>query len=94
MATKIVGVGLDWAFEQSDHASISIDLCIRDDVKPGPGLTKVNARILDDSVSLHKVKNELLEMLAQAPNKWNALERLEYKLRCYTSCYAAAGKVL
>ena len=39
LTTKIIGVDLDWAFEQSDHASVSIELKLDQDIIVGPGLT-------------------------------------------------------
>ena len=81
LATKMTKVGIDWAFEQSDRAFVSIEMCIRDDLVMGPGLTK--ARVLEDLSILMAVKVDLEEMLAQiqihcmyAPLRRRGIEKL------------------
>ena len=44
----------------------------------GPGLVRVNARVLDDPLSLTIVKRELEERLAQIPDHWDPHVKLEY----------------
>ena len=50
-------VKLDWAYEQSDHASVSVEPILNEEIKVGPGLTKVNASVLDDPVSLARANS-------------------------------------
>ena len=78
LTTKIISVDLDWAYEQSDHASVSVELILNEEVKMGPGLIKVNALILDDPVSLARAKLELSEMLKQIPENWNPYENWNF----------------
>jgi exonuclease III len=78
LSTRIKNVKTDWAFEQSDHASVKIEISIKEDIVIGPCLTKINSAILENPATLEKVKREILEMLMQIPEYWNPHEKLEF----------------
>ena len=42
LTSRINSVATDWAYEQSDHASIVIKMKIDTEIVKGPGLTRVN----------------------------------------------------
>ena len=48
--SKITGASTDWDFESSDHASGKIDFTFEEEAMRGPGIVKVNRKILDDPV--------------------------------------------
>jgi exonuclease III len=48
--SKITSASIDWAFESSDHASVKIDFTFDEEPLRGPGIVKVNTKILDDPV--------------------------------------------
>ena len=75
---RITDAKTDWAFEQSDHASVSFKIFIDEDVVRGPGLAKVNGSVLDDPLKLTSAKREIKEMLSQIPSDWNPHMKLEY----------------
>ena len=57
------------------------------------GLTKVNATVLEDTVTLVAAKRELKEMLEQIPKDWDAHESLEYaKVAVRTVLSGLVGK--
>jgi len=74
----IVDCSVDWAFCNSDHAAVRIDLCIPVERTTGPGITKVNTNILKDPVWFKKVEEGIKFMLAQVPAEWNPHLRMEY----------------
>ena len=63
LSTRIDKVGLDWAFEQSDHASVVIELSLVENVRMGPGLTIINAQLLNDPAALASARTELIHSL-------------------------------
>ena len=78
MATRITKVLVEWSYEQSDHASLYVELHINDEILMGPGLTRVNSSVLDDPNRLSVAKEEIKEMLGQMPDDWDPHKRLEY----------------
>jgi exonuclease III len=78
LISKISNVETDWAFEQSDHASVTVEINIDQEIKVGPGLTRINSIILEDPVILERVRRELKEMLNQIPQNWNPHDKLEF----------------
>ena len=46
-----------------DHALVTIEQKLEEDVELGPGLTKVNSAVLENPVYLIKVRRESTEML-------------------------------
>ena len=67
-----------WAFEQSDHASLLINMRINENIVIGPRLTRINLLILDDLNNLNMAKARINEMLDQAHNNWDPHMRLEF----------------
>ena len=77
-ASRITKVQVEWSYEQSDHASLHVELHINDEILMGPGLTRVNSSVLDDPQKLGVAKTEIQEMLNQMPGEWDPHKRLEY----------------
>jgi hypothetical protein len=65
LLSKITGASVDWAFESSDHASVKIDFTFEEEPKRGPGIVKVNTKILDDPVVALQIGVEIEEMMSQ-----------------------------
>ena len=83
----------DYAFEQSDHATVKVDLSLEADIQPGPGLNRINPEVLNNPVSLLAVIAEMSEMLGQIPAGWNPHERLEYiKMAIRNTVSEAVGR--
>jgi hypothetical protein len=78
LASKIKRVSINKAFEQSDHASLFIEMHIEEEIEVGPGLSKVNGAILDDPGTLLSAKGEVKEMMDQVPEDWDPHKKLEY----------------
>ncbi len=66
---KIKKTKLDWAYKASDHAALQIDLRIEDTPIRGPGLIKVNTRILEDPILTNKIAEKIIEMMSQTRQK-------------------------
>ena len=58
--------------------NITEELRLNEEVKMGPGLTRVNVTVLEDELNLFKARKELSRMLDQIPLDWDAHTRLEY----------------
>ena len=48
------------------------------DIVKGPGLTRVNEKILEDPVKLDCAKNEIRTLMQEAPSGWDPHMKLEY----------------
>ena len=46
--SKMVDTAIEWKFESLDYASVIVRLNLNEEIKKGPGITKVNADVLDD----------------------------------------------
>jgi len=82
---KIKKTKLDWAYEASDHAALQIDLRIEDPPIRGPGLIKVNTRILEDPILTNKIAEKIIEMMSQTNEGWDPHARLEFLKVCIRS---------
>jgi exonuclease III len=52
LTSRINSAETDWAYEQSDHATLVVRMSINMDVVKGPGLTRLNEKILEDQLKL------------------------------------------
>jgi exonuclease III len=86
---KITKTELDWAFEKSDHAALLIYLKEDIKTKQGPGLPKINTKILEDPVVTMEIGNEILTMLNQMEDSWNPHAKLEFLKVCIRSVFAS-----
>jgi hypothetical protein len=50
---------IDWAFEKSDHAALITAITIKEEIKNGPGIQKVNPEVLKDPLKREQIKAEL-----------------------------------
>ena len=71
-------VEIDWALEASDHAAVKIGLEIDGVPKRGPGIVKVNTRILENKIVCDQVENEINEMMSQTDHNWCPHDKLEF----------------
>jgi hypothetical protein len=76
-ANKILEAKTDWAFESSDHAAVSIHIQ-KEEMKKGPGITKVNVEILEDPRMVEEITKEVKEMMEQTDDSWNPHAILEF----------------
>jgi len=60
LVKSIVSSNTDWAFETSDHAAVKIDFKIVELPCRGPGIVKVNVKILDNQTTVKKIGEEML----------------------------------
>ena len=78
LTSRINSVGTDWAYEQSDHASLVIKMRINTEIVKGPGLIRLNEKILENPAKLECAKNEIRTMMEEIPEGWNPHMKLEY----------------
>jgi len=60
---NISGATTDWAFEASDHAAVRVELTSKEEIEKGPGIVKVNIKILEDPVVSTQIGKEIEEMM-------------------------------
>jgi hypothetical protein len=70
--------GIDWVFDTSDHAAVIIDVKMNDEGMRGPGMTRINIKMLEDPKIASKIGCEITQMVQQAGEHWNPHMRLEY----------------
>jgi exonuclease III len=68
----------DWSFDSSDHAAVILTLKKKEEVRKGPGIIKVNTKILEDSRVAIEVGNEIARMMSQAEPHWDPHTKLEF----------------
>ena len=78
IVSKISGASIDWAFESSDHASVKINFTFEEEPVRGPGIVKVNTKILDDPAVVLQIGTAIEEMMSQTDDSWNPHARLEF----------------
>ncbi len=78
IVSKISGVSIDWAFESSDHASVKINFTFEEEPVRGPGIVKVNTKILDDPSVVLQIGTAIKEMMSQTDDNWNPHAMLEF----------------
>jgi hypothetical protein len=59
LASKSTMVQVECSYEQSDHVSIYVELHINEEIIMGPGLTRINSVVLDDTHKLNVAKEEI-----------------------------------
>jgi exonuclease III len=75
---NISGATTDWAFEASDHAAVRVELTSKEEIEKGPGIVKVNIKILEDPVVSTQIGKEIEEMMNQCDESWNPHLTLEF----------------
>ena len=66
------------AFESSDHAAVKIEFNFEKEPIKGPGIVKVNTKILENPVVTAQIGTEIEEMMSQTDESWNPHARLEF----------------
>ncbi len=89
LISKVSKTKIDWAFEKSDHAALIVELFDDDTPTQGPGLIKINVKILDDPVVTKKIESEITEMMNQTDISWNSHARLEFLKVSIRSVFAS-----
>ena len=91
---NIINAKVDWAFETSDHAAVKIKIKVENIEVKGPGIAKVNVKILDNKDTVKKIEGELLELLKQVDKSWNPHIKLEFmKVMIRSICSEETNKI-
>ena len=75
---NITKASYDWSFESSDHAAVRIDFSLDETPIKGPGIIKVNTRILENPKVVKQIEKEISSMMEQAQPDWNPHTKLEF----------------
>jgi exonuclease III len=88
LRNRLGAARVDWAFEKSDHAALSILIRIKEEIIKGKGITKVNTEILKDPQKVIQIRDELNYLITQIPNYWDGHMKLEYLKMSIRSTFA------
>jgi len=75
---KIQKVDTNWSFEKSDHAAITCLLRVEEKVERGPGIARVNCKLLDNDKTKAEIRKEIEELAGQVIPTWNPHTKLEF----------------
>jgi hypothetical protein len=62
----------------SDHAAVEIVVALEQRVNKGPGITKLNIKLLEDPKIAAQIGMEIEEMMTQTSETWNPHMKLEF----------------
>ncbi len=82
----------DWAFDQSDHAAVSLEISLPASKNIGPGIIRVNTAVMENSKLLEQIKVNLRLYLSQAPIDWNPNTKLEFLKVGILTTFSEAAK--
>jgi hypothetical protein len=85
---RILKVETNWSFEKSDHAAVSCSLNIEEKVKKGPGIARLNGRLLDNEELKESIRKKIEELAGQIIPSWNPHIKLEYMKMSIRSAFA------
>jgi len=85
---RILKVETNWSFEKSDHAAVSCFLNIDEKVKKGPGIARLNGRLLDNKELKESIRKKIVELAGQIIPSWNPHIKLEYMKMSIRSAFA------
>jgi exonuclease III len=88
MVGRIKNARTDWAFEKSDHAALLVDVILEEVPMRGPGLPKINIKILEDQSVTKQIGIEIEEMMKQTDENWNPHLKLEFLKMSIRSVFA------
>ena len=80
---------VDWAFEASDHAAIKSSFAFENGPVRGPGIVKVNVKILANPDTAEQIGNEIAEQMNQTDESWDPHSKLEFLKVTIRSIFAA-----
>ncbi len=78
LLARISSSKINWSYDKSDHAALISTVKMKDEVRKGPGITKVNTEVLKDASTLKLIRDEITFLLNQIPIDWNGHTKLEY----------------
>ena len=89
LINRVTAVRTDWAFEKSDHAAVIISVNPKESTVKGPGLVKINTKILNDPQVVKKIEEEIKSMMEQVNEDWNPHLKLEFLKVCIRTIFAS-----
>jgi len=76
--TRIKSANTDWSFDKSDHAAVVVEILEENQIERGPGIVKINTRLLEDPKITSQLGIEIEQMMQQCDNSWNPHTKLEF----------------
>jgi hypothetical protein len=76
--SRIKSSSTNWGFDKSDHVAVTTSIRLKNEIKKGPGITKVNTDILKNPTTIAQIRDEIIFLLSQIPDDWNGHVKLEY----------------
>ncbi len=78
MSNNLTSATLDWAFDKSDHALLECSISVKQDIIRGPGLPRVDTKVLENVDTLRELKVKLSLIIDNIPVSWDPHKTWEY----------------
>jgi exonuclease III len=88
LKSRIKSSSVNWSFEKSDHAAVITKIKLKEEIKKGPGIVKINMEILKNPIKVEQMRNEIVFLLNQIPLDWNGHMKLEFLKMSIRSTFA------
>ncbi len=93
MTNKLVQTKVDWCFDRSDHAALFNYFLFDSEPARGPGITKLNVKLLDDNNYSEQIRQNLVELLDQIPKAWNPHTKLEFTKVAIRTAFSSVANI-
>ncbi len=91
---KLVQTKVDWCLDKSDHAALFSYFLFVSKPTRGPGITKLNVKLLDANNCCEQIRQNLVEMLDQIPSNWNPHTKLEFTKVATRTAFSSVAKIV
>ena len=75
---RIKSATTNWSFDKSDHAAVEVEILEENQIERGPGIVKINTRLLEDPKTTSQLELEIKQMMSQCDEGWNPHTKLEF----------------
>jgi exonuclease III len=86
---RIKSASTNWSFDKSDHAAVVVEILEETQIEKGPGIVKINTRLLEDPKITNELNLEIDEMMKQCDEGWNPHTKLEFLKVAIRSAFSA-----
>jgi len=93
LLSRIKHAKIDWCVEKSDHAAVICGFTIETKFEKGPGIARLNTRLLDDERTKSEIIIQLKELLSQASQNWNPHFKLEFVKMAIRSAFSNVASI-
>jgi len=93
LSGRINKAEVNWSFEKSDHAAVTCYLKIEESVEKGPGITRINSKLLEDDKIREEIRTNIRELVDQIVPTWDPHLKLEYIKMAIRTAFAESATI-